>query len=108
MSLMGSKRRSRAAPLLRDGDAQLAGFVRQVPLDSGAGEDQHADRQHNEHRVVALEGRAAAVIAPVGAEGQLRHLALIGPAGGNQFGLLGRSALKPKTSLPAMHRKNTT
>jgi len=90
----GGRRRSRAAVELHDRDAELAGLVREVLLNPGAGEDEDADRQHIQHGVVALEGRGLTVLRPVGPEGHLRHLAVIGPAGGDQFGSLRRAAMQ--------------
>ena len=58
------------------------------------GNDQDADRQRLEHRVVALERRGLGVLGPVGLEGDLRHLAVIGPAGGDALGALRRSAVQ--------------
>ena len=75
--------------MLHDRDAQLARLVGKVFLDPGARKDQHADRQDIQHRVVALERGRAAVLGPVGPEGDLRHLAVIGPAGGDKFRALG-------------------
>ncbi len=51
------------------------------PGDAGAGEDDDAGWQDVEHAVVALEGRGLAVAAPVGLEGDLPDLAVIGVAG---------------------------
>ena len=82
-------RRLRAAVMLEDRDTQLAGLVGKVLLDPGAGEDQHPDRQDVQHRVVALERGRAAVLRPVGPEGDLRHLTVIGPAGRDKLRALG-------------------
>ena len=38
--------------------------------------------------VVALERRCLGVLGPVGLEGDLRHLAVVGPFGGDEFGAL--------------------
>lgn len=87
--------RSRAA--LReavDRDAHLAGLVGQVFLDAGSGEDDDPDRHGIEHPVVALEGRGLGVFRPVGLEGDLRHLAVVGPGGGDAFGAFWRSAMQ--------------
>lgn len=85
----GEKRRSRADLMLNHRDTQLAGFVGKVLLDPGAGEDENADRQDVQHRIVALERGRAAVLGPVGPKGDLQHLAVIGPAGGDEFRALG-------------------
>jgi hypothetical protein len=85
----GGRRRSRAAaPELPDRDAELLGLVGEVVLNARAGEHHDPDRQHLEHRVVAFEGRCLGVPRPVGLEGDLRHLAVIGPFGGDAFGAL--------------------
>ena len=79
--------RSRAA--LReavDRDAHLAGLVGEVFLDPGSGEDDDPDRHGFEHPVVALEWRGLGVLGPVGLEGDLRHLAVVGPGGRDAFG----------------------
>lgn len=81
--------RSRAAIMLQNWDAQFAGLVGKVLLDPGSREDQDADRQDVQYRVVAFERGRAAVLGPVGPEGDLRHLAVIGPAGGDEFRSLG-------------------
>ena len=44
--------------------------------------------------VVALERRGLGVLRPVGLEGDLRNLSVVGPLGGDQFGALGRSAMQ--------------
>lgn len=75
--------------MLQDWDAQLAGLVGEVLLDPAARKEQNADRQNVQHRVVALERGRAAVLGPVGSEGDLGHLAVIGPAGGDEFSTLG-------------------
>lgn len=75
--------------MLQNRDAQFPRLVGEVLLDPGAREDQHADRQDIQHCVVALERGRAAVLGPVGPEGDLGHLAVIGPAGGNEFRALG-------------------
>ena len=58
------------------------------------GKTHDADRQHFEHCVVALERRGLGVLGPVGLEGDLRHLAVVGPAGGDQLGALRRAAMQ--------------
>lgn len=83
------KQPSRAALMLQDRNAQLARLVGEVLLDPGARKDQHSDRQDVQHRVVALERGRAAVLGPVGPEGDLGHAAVIGPAGGDEFRTLG-------------------
>src|SRR5436190_23615012 len=44
-----------------------------------------------QHGVVPLERRGLGVASPVGPEGDLRHLAVIGPAGGDALAALRRS-----------------
>ena len=57
---------------LHDRDAKLLGLVGEVFLDTGSGEDKDPDREHIQHRVVALEGHGLGVLGPVGLEGHLR------------------------------------
>jgi hypothetical protein len=71
-----------------NGDAELPRLVGQVLLIAGAGEDHDADRQHVEHLIVALERRCLGVFGPIGFEGDLRDLAVVGPAGCDAFGAL--------------------
>ena len=54
----------------------------------------HADRQLVEYRIVALEWRGLGMLRPVGLEGDLRDLAVVGPLGGDQLGALWRSAVQ--------------
>ena len=77
-----------AAPEFPYRDAERAGLVGEVVGDAGAGEDHDADRQDAQELVVALERGCLAVTAPVGAEGDLRDLPAIGPAGGDPLGTL--------------------
>src|SRR3546814_8599169 len=74
-------RRSRAAslPEIEQRDAELAGLVGEVVLDTRARKHDDADRQHVQHLIVALERRGLGVLRPVGLEGDLRHLAGVGP-----------------------------
>jgi hypothetical protein len=62
-----------------DRNALLASFVGQVVLDTGARENDDADRHALEHLVVALEGCGLGVFGPVRLEGDLRHFAVRGP-----------------------------
>ena len=87
-------RRLRAAVELPDGDAELPRLVSEVGGDARTGEGDDADWQHIEHPVVALEGCRLGVPGPIGLEGDLRHLAIVGPAGGDALGALGRAAMQ--------------
>ena len=58
------------------------------------GKTRTADRQDVEHLVVALERRGLRMLRPVGLEGDLRHLAVISPPGGEAFGPFRRSAMQ--------------
>ena len=51
-----------------------------------------SDRQDFEHPVVPFERRGFAVAHPFGLEDDLWCLAIVGPAGGDAFGALGRAA----------------
>src|SRR3546814_6546645 len=79
------RRRSSAAlmPEVPALDAHRLGLVVQIVLDAGAGQDDDASRQGFQERIVALERRGLLVPVPVGLEGDLRHVALIGPEGKN-------------------------
>ena len=76
-----------------DRDAELSRLVGQVLLNAGAGENEDADRQHIEHLIVALEGCCLGVFGPIGFEGDLGHLVVVGPAGGDTLGALRRTAV---------------
>lgn len=91
-----SARRGTAAPMRRppDRNAQLLGFIGEIVLDSRAREMHYADRQLVKHRVVALEWSGLGMLRPVGLEGDLRDLAIVGPLGGDQLGTLGVSAVQ--------------
>src|SRR3546814_18989064 len=78
-------RRLRAAEL-PDRDAELAGLVSEVVLNARAREEHDADRQDVEHLVVALEWRGLGVLRPVGLEGNLWHVAVLGPRCGDALG----------------------
>ncbi len=54
------------------------------------GEHEDADRQGLQEMIVALERSRLAVSGPVRPEDDLRHLARVGPARGDQFGALRR------------------
>ncbi len=69
-------------------DAELSRLVGQVLLDACAGEYKNADRQHIQHLIVALERRGLGVFGPVRLKGDLRYLAVVGPAGSDTLGAL--------------------
>src|SRR5262244_1658979 len=79
-------------------NAELRSLVGKVGGDVRAGEDDDADRQRLEEPVIALEGGSAAFAGPVGLEDDLRHLALIGPAGGNTLGAARAAAVSSTIS----------
>src|SRR5258706_2885224 len=88
-------RRLRAAVAeLPDGYAELPRLVGEVLLNARAGKYQDADRQHVEHLIVALEGGSLGVLGPVGLKGDLRNLAVIGPAGSDTLCALRRTAVQ--------------
>ena len=90
-----SNRRSRAALVERPhGDAEFARLVGEVRGDPRAGESDDADRQHVEHLVVALERRRLGVLGPVGLEGDLRNLSMIGPFRCDALGALRRASVQ--------------
>jgi hypothetical protein len=92
--LRKEKRRLRAAlPVIENGNAKAFRFVGEIAGDAGAGEDDDAGGHDLEHAVVALERSRLAVGGPVGLEGDLRHLAVIGPAGGGFLGAFRRAAM---------------
>ena len=69
-------------------------LVAQVLLNAGAGEDDDADRQHIEYLIVALERRCLRMFGPIRFEGDLRNLAVVGPAGGDTLGALRRTTVQ--------------
>ena len=74
--------------MIENRNAEALRFVGEIAGDAGAGEDDDARGHDLEHAVVALEGSGLAVGGPVGLEGDLRDLAMIGPAGGRLLGAL--------------------
>ena len=65
----------RAALELHGRDAELAGLVREVSRNAAAAEDEDADRQDFQHRVVTLVGSLLCrILLEVGLEGDLRHV----------------------------------
>jgi hypothetical protein len=71
----------RAVPMIENGNAEALGLLGEIAGDGGAEEDDDACGHDIEHVVVALERSRLAVGGPVGLERDLRHLAMIGPAG---------------------------
>src|SRR3546814_4774823 len=86
-------RRLRAAEL-PDRDAELAGLVSEVVLNARTREVHDADWQDVEHLVVALKRCCLGVLRPVGLEGDLRHVAMIGPTCGDALGALWAAAVQ--------------
>jgi hypothetical protein len=62
---------------------ELPRLVGQVRLNSGACENEDADREHIEHQTVTVERCGLGVSGPVRLEDDLRQLAVISPAGGD-------------------------
>jgi hypothetical protein len=60
---------------------EAACLVAEIGLDAAAGCQQDADRKRLQHRIIALEGSRLCVSMPIRLEGDLRHLAMVGPAG---------------------------
>src|SRR5208337_1763967 len=88
------KRRSRAAlPMIENRNAEALRLVGEIAGDAGAGEDDDARGHDLKHVIVAFERRGLAVGGPVGLEGDLRDLAMIGPAGGGFLSALRRAAM---------------
>src|SRR5262247_3998720 len=88
VSALSPRQRSGAAAI-PDWDAKLLRLVGEVRRDARAGEYDHTDREDLEEPVVALERRGPGVPVPVRLEHDLRHVAIIGPAGGNSLRALG-------------------
>src|SRR5215831_10061468 len=87
------RQRLRAA-VLPDGDAKLLGFVGEVRRDARTGEYDDADREDVENPVVAFERRRPGVTVPVRLEDNLRHLAVVSPAGGDALCALRTAAVQ--------------
>ena len=89
------KRRLRAVhPGPPDRDAEPAGLVGEVAWMPVPGKTRAPVGKAASICVVALERRGLGVLRPVRLEGDLRHLAVIGPAGGDALGALRRSAVQ--------------
>src|SRR5215510_10634175 len=93
VSALRLRQRSGAA-VIPDWDAKLLRLVGEVRRDARAGEYDHTDREDLEDSVVALERRGPGVPVPVGLEDDLRHVAVISPAGGDAFRALGTAAMQ--------------
>ncbi len=92
--LFRDRRRLRAVVAeFPDRNAEFFRLVGQVGGDAGAGKNDDADGQDVQHLVIALERGGFGVAGPVGLEGDLRHLAAVGPAGGDAFGASGAAAV---------------
>ena len=74
-------RQRSCAAVLPDGDAKFLGLVGEVRRDARTGEYDDADREDVENPVVAFERRRPGVTVPVRLEDNLRHLAVVSPAG---------------------------
>lgn len=61
----------------------------EIVLNTPAREMHDSDRQLIEHSVIALEWRGFGVLCRVGAEGDVRDLAVVDPLGGDQLGPFG-------------------
>src|SRR5688572_21010318 len=77
-----------------DRDAELPGLIGEVLLDARTGTDDDTDRQDLQDLVVALEGCSLSVAGPVRLERDMRHLARVGPAGGDALGARRRAAMQ--------------
>src|SRR5262249_46698527 len=93
VSALRLRQRSGAAAI-PDWDAKLLRLVGEVCRDARAGEYDHTDREDLEDSVVALERRGPGVPVPIGLEDDLRHVAVISPAGGDAFRALGTDAMQ--------------
>ena len=83
---MEIRRRLSATGKLPDRHSELPRLVGEIALNAGAREDYDTDRQDFEHLIVALERRGLRVLRPIGLESDLRHLSIVGPLGGDEFG----------------------
>ena len=84
----------RRFPRRQTGMPSMLRLVGEIGGDARAGADDDADRQDFEHPVVAFERCGFAVARPFGLEDDLWRLAIVGPAGGDAFGALRRSAVE--------------
>ena len=82
-----------ALAMIKNRNAKALRLVGEIAGDAGAREDDDASGHDLQHAVVALEGSGLAVGGPVGLEGDLRHLAMIGPACGGFLGAFRRAAM---------------
>lgn len=84
-------RRSRAAFFrteVEQRDAKFPRFVGEVVLNTGAWKNDDTNRKRVEHLIVAPERRGLGMFCPVGLEGDLGNLAVVGPAGSYALGAL--------------------
>src|SRR3546814_20392461 len=93
------RRRARAAemPEIPALDSHRFRLVVEIILDTGARQDDDACGQGVQHRIVALERSGLLVPVPVGLERDLRHIALIGPEGGDLLAACRRCAMRQDT-----------
>src|ERR1700681_4749503 len=95
MAELKVRRRSCAAlAKYPDRDTELLGLVGKIRRDARAWEDDDSDREDVENPVVALERGSSGVSGLVRLEDDLRHLAGVGPAGGDTFGALGAATMQ--------------
>lgn len=75
-------------PNFQTGMPSFFALSARLPLDAGAGEDLDPDREDVEHLIVTFERCCLGGPGPVRLERDLRHPAMVGPAGGNPLGVL--------------------
>src|SRR3546814_5928384 len=77
-----------------DRDAERPRLVDEIVLDAGARENDQTGRHRIDQPLIALERRRFLVAIPVRAESDLRHPALVGPAGRSALGAGGRRPMQ--------------
>src|SRR6266852_3556418 len=75
-------------------DPDPLGFADEIVLNAAAREEDDADRHGVEHLVIALERCSLGVPGPIGIEGDLLDVAVVGPTGGDTRGALRRTAVQ--------------
>src|SRR3546814_1752109 len=83
-----------SSDLIPDRDAERPRLVDEIVLDAGARENDQTGRHRIDQPLIALERRRFLVAIPVRAESDLRHPALVGPAGRSALGAGGRSHMQ--------------